>query len=485
MPKRAQGLTAMARTDASRPIKIAVEHGVLRPSSDFFDYGCGRGADVRWLKSSGWRARGWDPVHLPRARRTSSATVAITYVLNVIEDLEERREALVSAWVLAEKVLVVSARLTDERDQAHSRPRSDGWVTSRGTFQKFFEHLELGGFIQNVTGVEPVPAAPGVYYVFREPSEREVFISRRYALRAPAPYQRKCDQSFIENRELLDELIEFFARHGRLPQKQEIASFSEVVRKFGSIARAFRVIEVATDRDEWVALSGRRRVDLLVYLALKLIDGPFRMNDLPPASQFDVRSHFGSLKSALPLAQRLLFGVGKLSNIDLACRSSIVGKVTPSALYVHVDAYEHLPAILKVYEGCARRLLGDVPQATIIKLGRSEKKVSYLRYPTFDTEDHPGLDGSDVIDLASTSHRVLKYRKGDTQPILHRKELFIHKSDSRAASFAAVTRSEEQLGLYSATSLIGTRGGWNQVVEEAQMRRRELMKEDELLVKRD
>ena len=485
MPKRAQGLTAMARTDASRPIKIAVEHGVLRPDRDFFDYGCGRGADVRWLKSSGWRARGWDPVHLPRARRTSSATVAITYVLNVIEDLEERRETLVSAWALAEKVLVVSARLTDERDQAHSRPRSDGWVTSRGTFQKFFEHLELGGFIQNVTGVEPVPAAPGVYYVFREPSEREVFISRRYALRAPAPYQRKCDQSFIENRELLDELIEFFARHGRLPQKQEIASFSEVVRKFGSIARAFRVIEVATDRDEWVALSGRRRVDLLVYLALKLLDGPFRMNDLPPASQFDVRSHFGSLKSAMPLAQRLLFGVGKLSNIDLACRSSIVGKVTPSALYVHVDAYEHLPAILKVYEGCARRLLGDVPQATIIKLGRSEKKVSYLRYPTFDTEDHPGLDSSDVIDLASTSHRVLKYRKGDTQPILHRKELFIHKSDSRAASFAAVTRSEEQLGLYSATSLIGTRGGWNQVVEEAQMRRRELMKEVELLVKRD
>jgi len=475
MALHTQGLTAMSRTDASRPIKIAVEHGILHAGRDFFDYGCGRGADVKWLKASGWRARGWDPVHLPRARRNKAATVAITYVLNVIENVSERRKTLESAWALTKKVLIVSARLMDERDHSHSRPRSDGWVTSRGTFQKFFDHLELGGFIQNVTGIEPVPAAPGIYYVFREPFEKEAFVSRRYALRVPAPYQRKSDQLFIENREILDELIEFFARHGRLPRRQEMAQFSEVVQKFGSIARAFRVIEVVTNGNEWVALSGRRRVDLLVYLALKLLDGSFRMGDLSPTSQLDVRSHFGSLKSAMTYAQRLLFGVGKLSNIDLACRSAIVGKSTPNAFYVHVDAYEHLPAILKVYEGCARRLLGDVPQTTIIKLGRSEKKVSYLCYPTFDTEDHPGLVSSDIVDLASVSYRVLKYRSGDTQPILHRKELFLHKSDPRTASFAAITQSEERLGLYSSPQLIGTRGGWNQEVARAQARQTKTM----------
>jgi len=472
MAARTQGLTAMSRNDASRPIRIAVEHGVLRPDRDFFDYGCGRGADIGWLRASGWRARGWDPVHLPRGRRSKAATVAITYVLNVIENLRERREALASAWALTANVLVVSARLTDERDQAHSRPRSDGWVTSRGTFQKFFEHLELGGFIQNVTGIEPVPAAPGVYYVFRESAEREAFVSRRYALRVPAPHQRKSDQSFIDNKELLDKLIEFFARHGRLPKQQELDGFSELTRIFGSVARAFRIVEVVTDRDEWLALSGRRRVDLLVYLALKRLDGSFRMGDLSLASQLDVRAHFGSLKSATTYAQRLLFGVGELSNIDIACRSAIVGKLTPGALYVHFDAYEHLPAILKVYEGCARRLFGDVPQATIIKLARGEKKVSYLRYPTFDTEDHPGLVSSDVVDLANISHRVIRYRSGDTQPILHRKELFLHKSDPRTATFAAITRREEQLGLFSSTEPIGTRGGWNRVAGNAHLRER-------------
>lgn len=85
MAQWVQGKTAMARSDASRPIKIAVEHTVLRPDRSFFDYGCGRGGDVSWLKNSGWRARGWDPVHRPRTRRTKSDTVGLTYVLNVIE----------------------------------------------------------------------------------------------------------------------------------------------------------------------------------------------------------------------------------------------------------------------------------------------------------------------------------------------------------------------------------------------------------------
>jgi len=465
MAQWAQGKTAMARSDASRPIKIAVEHKVLRPDRSFFDYGCGRGGDISWLQGSGWRARGWDPVHRPRTRRTKADTVGLTYVLNVIEDRQERRRTLASAWELTTSVLVVSARLTDERDHAHSRPRSDGWVTSRGTFQKFFDHLELGGFIQNVIGVEPVPAAPGVYYVFRHPFEREAFISQRYALRAPAPYQRKSDQAFIENRELLNELIEFFARHGRLPRSDELMNHEVVVDKFGSIARAFRVIEVVTDRDEWIALAGRRRVDLLVYLALKLLDGPFRMSDLSPTSQQDVRAHFGSLKTAIAQSTRLLFGVGILSNIDLACRSSTVGKVTPNALYVHLDAYEYLPAILKVYEGCARRILGDVPQATIIKLGRTEKKVSYLRYPTFDIDAHPGLTSSDVVDLADVSYRVFKYQSGGAQPILHRKELFLHASDPRRSRFAETTRLEEEQGLYADTRTIGTRAGWHAVIE--------------------
>jgi len=451
----------MARTEASRPLRIAVEHRVVCPERTFFDYGCGRGGDVAWLKRLGWRARGWDPVHRPSARRVVSDTVALTYVLNVIESENERRRALEMAWQLTKIVMIVSARLHEERDESHSRPRSDGWMTARGTFQKFFEHLELGGFIQNATGVEPVPAAPGVYYVFKNALEREAFVSRRYALRAPAPYQRKSDQDFVENRELLDELIEFFARHGRLPRESEISNAAALIAKFGSLARAFRVVEVVTDRDEWIALSGRRRVDLLVYLSLRLLDGPYRMSDLAPASQLDVRAHFGSLKAAMGSARRLLYGVGDSRNIDLACKSSSVGKLTPTALYVHVDAYEHLPAILKVYEGCARRLFGEIDGAALIKLYRAEKKVSYLAYPTFDTDPHPALRRSNLVDLMDLRLVTRTYSDGSASPILHRKETFLHKSDRRWVVFDALTRQEEQAGLLGTGEPIGLRHQWN------------------------
>ena len=461
MSVRTQGNTAMARSEASRPIRIAVEHGVVRADRSFLDYGCGRGGDVEWLAASGWRARGWDPVHRPKTRLTKADTVGLTYVLNVIEDLRERRQALARAWELTTSVLVVSARLNDERDQAHTRPRSDGWVSNRGTFQKFFDHIELGGFIEGVTGVEPVPAAPGVYYVFRQTFEREAFVSRRYALRAPAPYQRKSDRDFMQHRAMLEPLIEFFARHGRVPRSDELENGADIVSAFGSMARAFRVVEVVTNREEWIALSGRRRVDLLVYLALKMLDGPYRMSELAPTTQQDVRAHFSSLKSATAKARQLLFGVGSLRNIDLACRSSTVGKLTPTALYVHVDAYEFLPAILKVYEGCARRLMGESESANLVKLFRSEKRVSYLSYPEFDTVAHPALAMSETIDLESFGYRRMRYDKARNKPILHRKELFIAKSDPRWQQFADFTSRETELGLLERCEEVGFEAQWN------------------------
>ena len=450
----------MAREEASRPMRIAVEHGIVNRSRSFFDYGCGRGADVDWIGSKGWRARGWDPVHRPSTRRTKSDVVALTFVLNVIEQPVEREEVLLSAWRLTTSVLVVSARLEDERDEAHVKPRGDGWLTSRGTFQRFYEHGELGGWIQKVLKIEPVSAAPGVWYVFRKSAEREEFLARRYMIRIPVPRQRKSDTAFVEHRELLQDLIDFFASHGRLPLSSELQSGQQLVQVFGSIARAFRVIEVVTDRTEWVRLSERRRIDLLVYLALKNFDGEFKMGDLAATTQRDVRAHYRSLARAQDLARKLLFGVGNLDSISLACRSSIVGKLTPSALYVHIDAFEHVPAVLKVYEGCARRLVGDVPDANIIKMHRDSKKISYLSYPDFDSDPHPGLHRSDLVDLVEQRLERRSYVKAANIPILHRKEEFLHRSDPRWEPFALVTRDEETAGLFADPSRIGYKKQW-------------------------
>lgn len=41
---------AMMRHDFSRPLKFALEAGLLTPEMTFFDYGCGYGGDVERLQ---------------------------------------------------------------------------------------------------------------------------------------------------------------------------------------------------------------------------------------------------------------------------------------------------------------------------------------------------------------------------------------------------------------------------------------------------
>lgn len=469
MARSLRHLTAMSRAEASRPVRLAVEHGVLTLRRPFLDLGCGRGADVRWLLEQGWKAKGWDPVHSPTTRRTKTETVGLTYVVNVIEDPLERERTLRQAWELTLGVLIVSARLTDERDAAHVRPFRDGWMTTRGTFQRFYDHVELGDWIKGIVGVDPVAAAPGTYYVFRRRSEREAFQAKRYQHRVPAPGIRKSDRAYVAHRELLDQVITFFVEHGRLPVVTELDRGDELVHQFGSIAKAFRVIETVTDRAEWLHLADRRRVDLLVYLALRFLDGEYRMADLASQTQRDVRAHFGALANAQDNARKVLFGVGQLDNIGIACRSSLVGKQTPSALYVHVDALAYIPAVLKVYEGCARRIVGSIPDANIVKLHRDVKQVSYLSYPDFDEDPHPSLIRSDVVNLSDLRHSTRHYRDPDSAPILHRKELFLHGTDPRTELFAALTTAEVASGLYADPARIGIRHMWQQLLRGSRL----------------
>ena len=68
-----------------------------------------------------------------------------------------------------------------------------------------------------------------------------------------------------------------------------------------------------------------------------------------------------------------------------------MGKLLPTALYVHRTALEALDPLLRVYEGCARAYLGTLDGANLIKLHRQSGKVSYLVYPDFETDPHPAL----------------------------------------------------------------------------------------------
>ena len=118
--------TAIRRTSLSRPVALALDDGLIHRDRTFFDYGCGRGDDLLRLHKMGIPVSGWDPAFFPDEQRMPADVVNLGYVVNVIEDPEERVVVLAAAWGLARKVLIVSARLDWEATDAAIDFQGDG-----------------------------------------------------------------------------------------------------------------------------------------------------------------------------------------------------------------------------------------------------------------------------------------------------------------------------------------------------------------------
>ena len=103
--------TALHRSDLSSPMQHLLKYGFLDGQQSLFDYGCGLGDDLRLLKLMNVPATGWDPVFQPDVRREPADIVNLGFVLNVIDDIQERETTLKSAFKLARKLLVVSVML--------------------------------------------------------------------------------------------------------------------------------------------------------------------------------------------------------------------------------------------------------------------------------------------------------------------------------------------------------------------------------------
>jgi DNA phosphorothioation-associated putative methyltransferase len=457
-------LTAIGRQALSRPVRVALDARLLSGESRLLDYGCGRGDDLRELDARGIESFGWDPVHRPDGGKREADVVNLGYVVNVIEDAREREEALRDAWSYAQKVLLVSARLTLEAKGLRTETFRDGCLTSKGTFQKFYTQHELREWIDSTLGVRSIAAAPGIFFVFRDDAAREAFAASRFRRRAAVPRQRQADVLFDRHKELLQPLMDFYAERGRLPEGHELTNADEVGAAFGSLKRAFAVVRRATGEEQWRQLEEERRQDLLVYVALEAFGRRPKLSVLPADMQLDIRAFFGKYTRACQLADELLFSAGSADAIDAACQEAPCGKLTQDSLYVHLDALLRLPPLLRVYEGCARAYFGHVDDANVIKLSRRRARVSYLSYPDFETDPHPALHSSLLVSLGDleVSHR--DYTGRDNPPILHRKEGFLPPDHPLRPKFARLTQQEERAGLYEDPTAIGTREKWNHLV---------------------
>ncbi|OZC84421.1 SAM-dependent methyltransferase [Rhodococcus sp. 06-418-1B] len=457
--------TAMARSSLSRPVDFALSDNILVPGQTLFDYGCGRGDDLRALSALGYSVWGWDPGHRPTAAKRSADVVNLGYVINVIEDPVERLATIQAAWRLTQTVLVVSGRLVWEARNLVGRRLADGIVTRSGTFQKFYEQEELATWIERALGTKPVAAAPGIFYVFRNDADQQQFLASRVHTYRP---RLRVDphESYEQHKDLLAPLLTFLTMHGRHPRPGELAvqHEREIKAEFQSLGRAMNLIYRVTDDAYWERVRIHCQCELAVYSALSRFGNRPRFTQLSASLQRDIRTHFQTYKNVTTQGDRLLASSGNAMMVLMAARHCGVGKQTPSALYVHRNALAELPPLLQVYEGCARVLVGSTPSANMVKLSVVKPLVSFLTYPDFERLAHPTLASAITVNLRTLSVSWRDYSQSSNPPLLHRKEEFVSAEDPRAPLYESLTRSEVRAGLYDHPEQIGVLKGWERTL---------------------
>lgn len=444
--------TAIGRGDLSMPLRRSLHDEVVRSGLSVLDYGAGRGQDAARLQQMGIEASGWDPYFSPDSPLGHADVVFLTYVLNVIEDVAERRSTLQAAWQLTQKTLVVSTRLKWELNSAVGEKSGDGIVTSRGTFQHFFSPHELRQLVENETGMRCVSPVPGVVYAFRREEDRFAYLARRTF--------EKFEWSESEDyATAIASLISFTEKRGRPPMFEEIPE--DLLPQIGKMSRrtVLEVINRGAAPEKVAEGVKRTTLDSLLYLGTSLFNGRVSLSELPLSVQADIRHCFKSYKEACGRADRLLGKIRDDRYIRGAMQNS-PGKFTATALYVHRRAASKMPVVLRLYEFCGAVAAGRPDGWNVLKLDHRGRRVSWSSYPAFDKDPHPTLDWTYGVDMSSLKAGFQRFGNRENRPLLHRKEEFLDSDDPDIEKYRRLTAAEVRAGLYQHSTMIGLEHGW-------------------------
>ncbi|MFI5955386.1 DNA phosphorothioation-associated putative methyltransferase [Cryptosporangium sp. NPDC051539] len=449
--------TAISRDRLSVPARRAVDHGLIDATCSVLDYGCGRGDDLAHFQELGIRATGWDPHYRPQPPPAHADVVLLTYVLNTIDDLDERRHTLQAALRLARRCLVVSTRL--RWDEVTGDDHADGVITSRNTFQALHRPREFRLWLQHVTGIRPLSGGPETAYLFTSAEARIAFVHGQFA--------RTEQGDATAGMQPLQRLARHLQRYGRMPTTEEQPNLIEnLTANYGSTTRARRAADRITPPTATALAAKRRTADLVVALAMDTFHGRPRFNDLPAEGRADIRAFFGSYTKGYRTAETVLKAAGQPDQIRRSITSARTGKITPTSLYVHVDALRRLPAILRILEACAQLLSGRPEAANIVRLRHDMPVVSYLYYPGFDSDPHPEQESATHVDLGGLQVKYVSHQNSEDPPILHRREEFVADNHPRRADWVRQTAREVSTGAFDHPHLIGSRSGWQKVLTQ-------------------
>lgn len=457
--------TAIDRYSLSAPMQSLYRHSYLTGKHSLLDFGCGKGDDVRILRQNNIEVTGWDPVYFPEVQKVESDIVNLGFVINVIEDQVERRKTLITAYKLAERILVVSVMIGGESISSKFEKHGDGIITSRNTFQKYYSQKEIKTYIEDVLEEDVIAIGPGIFYVFKDKIEEQNFLIKkeknkknwiklsytgtpdRLAIKEKAFYQR--------HKHILESFWLKCLELGRIPIKTEFSDSNNLLNIISSHQKAFRLMQNIYGEEVFASSQQLRIDDLQVYFALGLFGRRKPYAHMPDELKRDVKAFWGLYTNAVESAKDLLFSVGNTKNIAKACleagKNIKCGETIPGhSFIVHRDFIEELPSILRVYIGCATQLYGDISEVDLVKIHINSGKVTLLRYDDFFGKPLPLLIQRIKVKLREQEIDFFDYgEKFKPQP-LYLKSQYLDESMpnySKQLSFDKKMKSFEDLDL--------------------------------------
>jgi len=448
----ARHLTAINRDKLSAPFQKLARHNFLEGDYSIFDYGCGKGDDANELEAHGLNINSWDPVHKPEGNKSPSDIVNLGFVLNVIEEVNERTETLKSAWQLTNKLLVVSVMLAGSAKQEQFTRYKDGVITKWNTFQKYYSQAEIRSYIEQALKTKAVALGQGIFAIFKDRKlEEEFYLNRQYQANqqinendsssvwqqlttrsTPAKIQTKTQEKSLyqKHSQLFDAFWQQCLEIGRIPANDEFECSDDIRRIIGSHKKAFELMDATMELDGFDQAQSQRRSHVLVYFALSLFEKRKAKSHMPARLQRDIKALFESYNQVIELAQSLLFSVGSPENIDQACTKAFqkfnCGKLITSKSYSFNRALlNEMPAVIRVYVGCAIQLYGDIDDIDVIKVHIRSGKVTLLKFDDFTNKALPLLTERTKIRLHDLDIDFFYYGEEYPYPPLYDKSVYL------------------------------------------------------------
>lgn len=459
-------LTALARCAISAPVQLLLRHDLLRKDKTFFDYGCGRGDDVAALTYEGFTARGWDPHYAAANTAVRSDVVNVGFVINVIEDPAERVEVLHKAFQLTAGVMALSVMLYGPTNPG--KPFRDGFVTTRGTFQKYFGQAELKDYLEHALHAEAFLVGPGVAFVFADKDLEQRFLVRRYrrsdvsarllgAWARPAPIKPKRERDpavtprVAEPDPLLERLWKRALDLGRYPEDSELEELPALIEAHGSLGRALRRMQKSYDQALLERAQVARTDDLRLYFAVMQFSKRPRYRELEAGLQRDVKAFFSDYANAQAAGLRLLGQAADPAVILAACQEASEKGLgwldRDHSLQIHVSLVDRLPPVLRAFVSCGLVVYGDLGKVDLVKIHVESGKLTLLEFDDFAQSPTPLLSRRVKVNVRCVDYDVFEYGDQFPKHPLYWKSRYLNEESEGYADQLAFDEALDATGL--------------------------------------